>query len=114
MIVRYKTLNSLYEVDEDAGLYRRTTLNPYQAPEIRNPQGSPNMVEGEWLNLDTVNPNPVTIVYEWGEPCLNIRYYGCRVGLITSPLVSIDGTPVRSLDVSVALHGTEPCDRGCK
>jgi len=94
MIIRYETENSVYEVDEAAGLYRSTTKNFYQAPEVRNPQGSPNMVEDTWLPLDLVNPNPVTIVHQWGTPCLNIRYAGCRVGLITSALVSVDGKPI--------------------
>lgn len=94
MIIRYETLNSVYEVDEENGLYRRSPLNPFQAPEIRNPQDSEHMVEDVWLKLDTVNPNPVTIITYFGAPCLNLRYHGCRVGLITSPLVSVDGNPV--------------------
>ena len=79
MIIRYETENSVYEVDEAAGLYRRTTKNFYQAPEVRNPQGSPNMVEDTWLPLDTVNPNPVTIIHQVGlsVPEHSLRWLPC-------------------------------------
>lgn len=84
MIEVWLTEFSIYEVNVVDGVFRRSARVP--GSRDRNPQGSPNLFDGVWLELEDMG-SPVTVVDVAGELCLRIRYKGSTVGLITSPLV---------------------------
>jgi hypothetical protein len=84
----YETHNSLYEVDLEGMRYRRgpNEHTAYQAPELRNPQGSHRLVDGEWVALAS---EPQVVKDSWGDECLHIMAHDSTKGILTSPIQSV-------------------------
>jgi len=81
----YETENSLYEIDLEGMRYRRgpNKDTAYQAPEIRNPQGSHRLVDGEWFVLKSAE-----VITQWGADVLHIMAHDSTHGILTSRIVN--------------------------
>jgi hypothetical protein len=91
-VIAYTTLNSVYTVDVENRRYMRQGRNGFQAPELRNLQGSPALKEDQWLPLDPDLPvdELAFLSNEEGHKFLILRYPGSNFGVWTSEVLAIE------------------------
>lgn len=87
--MKYYTTNSVYEFDLENMLYRRLPQDhaAFEAPEMRNPQGSHRLVDAEWLPLKEA---PVVKKDSWGDDCLHFYAVDSVLGIFTSPIQKVE------------------------
>lgn len=90
---RYFTENSIYDIDTENNVYLRRprASQAFKAPELRNYDGSPKLVDDEWLPMCPERQAWLLFGYLREEymALLNIFAPDSVYGIITSPVEEV-------------------------